>query len=85
MIQIEQEKCNVCGICGIVCPRHIPEIVKQENEKVTVISEERIHLCMECGHCEAVCPEFAIHVDKLKGQDFDESNTIINMYPNQVH
>jgi len=71
MIQIDKERCNDCGICGSICPRHIPETIKQGSEKVTVISEERIHLCMECGHCEAVCPNFAIHVEKLSEERFD--------------
>jgi len=71
MIEIDQDKCNDCGICGHLCPRHIPETVEQGNEKKTIISEERIDLCMECGQCEAVCPNQAIHVTKLKGEDFD--------------
>ena len=71
MIQINKEKCKACGICGSICPRHIPETIEQGNEKVTVISEERIHLCMECGHCEAACPNLAIHVEKLNGEHFN--------------
>ena len=76
MIQIDQDKCNDCGICGHLCPRHIPETVEQGNEKKTIISEKRIDLCMECGQCEAVCPNQAIHVTKLKGEDFDPVPTL---------
>jgi len=83
MIHIDKEKCKACGICGIICPRHIPETLKKGDQKTTVLSEERIHLCMECGHCVAVCPNFAIHVDKLSGENFD-SIPEINLTENQL-
>jgi nitroreductase/NAD-dependent dihydropyrimidine dehydrogenase PreA subunit len=72
MISIDKNKCTACGICGNVCPRHIPETIKQGNKKETIISTERIGLCMECGHCEAVCPTNAIHVDIFSGKTFDQ-------------
>ena len=70
MLTIEQEKCIACGICGHVCPRHIPETMDRNGGKVTAISSERRHLCMECGHCEAVCPEGAIRVASLEKEGF---------------
>ena len=70
MISINKDKCTACGICGITCPRHIPETINRDGEKLTVISSERSNLCMECGHCEAVCPNHAIHVDKFTGEIF---------------
>ena len=70
MIQINHEKCNSCGICGHVCPRHITEVVERDNEKVTVISSDRIDLCMGCGHCAAVCPDGAIEVEGLDPKEF---------------
>jgi len=71
VLSIDKDKCTACGICGITCPRHIPETIKRESEKVTEISKERLNLCMECGHCEAVCPTHAIQVDKLAGEIFE--------------
>ena len=64
-IRIDQDLCNACGICAEVCPRHIPETVVEDNEKITKISQERLALCMQCGHCYAICPNCAIHVDGL--------------------
>ena len=69
-VRINQELCNACGICGHVCPRHIPETINQENKKITMISSERIALCMECGHCVAVCPKHAIKVEGLNEEKF---------------
>ncbi len=66
MITIDEQHCKGCGICGHVCPRHIPETTKNGSEKVTIISKERIDLCMECGHCEAVCPNSAISLDAFR-------------------
>ena len=71
MIRIVQERCKACGICAHVCPRHIPETTERDGEKVTVVCQERIHLCMECGHCEAICPNSAIHVDGLNAEEFN--------------
>ncbi len=71
MINIDKSRCTACGICGAVCPRHIPETIKQGTKKETIISEERIGLCMKCGHCEAVCPSDAIHVDIFSGRTFE--------------
>ncbi|MBN1883379.1 MAG: nitroreductase family protein [Deltaproteobacteria bacterium] len=70
MIRIDEKACTACGICGAVCPRHIPEAAFLHGEKVTVVSEERRLLCMECGHCVAVCPRDAIEVQTLNDDDF---------------
>lgn len=70
IVSINQDVCNDCGVCGDICPRHIPETVKKNNTKTTYISTERIGLCMECGHCVAVCPVDAIHVESLNQEEF---------------
>ena len=33
MMKIDKEKCTDCGICGIICPRHIPETIGEKDEK----------------------------------------------------
>lgn len=70
MVMIDKEPCRACGIFGHVCPRHIPETISQDGEKITIISEERLRLCMKCGHCVALCPNDAIEVDGLKEEEF---------------
>ena len=70
MVRIDKEPCKACGICGHVCPRHIPETISRDSEKTTVISEKRLNLCMKCGHCVALCPNGAIEVEGLKPAEF---------------
>jgi len=40
MIKIDQNLCNACGICSQVCPRHIPEMIDKDNEKIMKISKK---------------------------------------------
>ena len=70
MVKINQELCKACGICGYVCPRHIPVTIESENKKMTTISMERIDLCLQCGHCVAVCPNHAVQVESLNEDEF---------------
>jgi nitroreductase/NAD-dependent dihydropyrimidine dehydrogenase PreA subunit len=70
MIRINQDLCTACGICGHVCPRHIPVTIENGDKKTTMISPERIGLCMECGHCAAICPNQAIQVECLPEEKF---------------
>ena len=61
MLVIDATTCKACGVCGEVCPRHIP--VTEDGQ--TTISAEREPLCMSCGHCAAVCPRGSITVEAL--------------------
>jgi nitroreductase/NAD-dependent dihydropyrimidine dehydrogenase PreA subunit len=70
IIKINQDLCKACGICGHVCPRHIPVTIENDSKKRTMISSERINLCMECGHCAAVCPNRAIQIECLNEKKF---------------
>lgn len=53
IIQVDQEKCNRCGICADVCPTGVI-IMGGEGPQAT---EQR---CIACGHCVAVCPQVAL-------------------------
>jgi nitroreductase/NAD-dependent dihydropyrimidine dehydrogenase PreA subunit len=68
MIRIDQSRCNACGTCGRICPRHVPETVPREggDGKVTRVCEERRLICIDCGQCAAVCQHDAIRVDGLQ-------------------
>ena len=70
MIHIDNEKCTACGICAHVCPRHVTETIQREGEDVTLVSPERVGICLECGQCAAVCPNGSIQVDGLNLEEF---------------
>jgi len=55
-LKVDQEKCNGCRMCVIVCPHAVFAI---ENRKAIIVY---LDSCMECGACEKNCPEDAITV-----------------------
>ncbi|MBU1701498.1 MAG: 4Fe-4S binding protein [Candidatus Eisenbacteria bacterium] len=55
-LNLIEEKCNGCGMCVIVCPHGVLEIV---GRKVRTTDRD---LCMECGACARNCPTEAIQV-----------------------
>jgi len=55
-LELDQQKCNGCRMCTIVCPHDVFII---ENRKAFIDKKD---LCMECGACEKNCPEGAISV-----------------------
>ena len=54
MPEINQEKCNQCGLCISVCTCGA---IVLENRVVTIIETEDCHWCT---NCEAVCPTGAL-------------------------
>ncbi|MBN1288445.1 MAG: nitroreductase family protein [Actinobacteria bacterium] len=53
MILIDENKCDRCGLCTMVCPY---DLVGDGPRLKSVAGT----LCVECGHCMAVCPKEAI-------------------------
>lgn len=70
MITINQETCKACGICGLVCPRHVLETVERDHRKMTIVSPERVEVCMGCGQCAAVCPTDSIRIEGMEPEGF---------------
>lgn len=50
-IKVDQERCNGCGLCEIVCPAGCYEL---ESGKATW---KYGALCVECGACQYVCSQ----------------------------
>jgi heterodisulfide reductase subunit A len=55
--QIEQDKCNYCGICAQVCPYNAIIAPDRKIGKAPVIIQAA---CAGCGACAAECPQDAI-------------------------
>ena len=54
MPSIDQEKCNLCGLCASVCGC---EAIVLTGNSITIIETEDCHWCTVC---EAVCPTGAL-------------------------
>jgi ferredoxin len=59
---IYQETCQVCELCGEVCPM---KIMKKDGFGAISFRQDRLDLCMKCGQCMAVCPTKSIVVEGL--------------------
>ncbi|HUU03675.1 MAG TPA: mercury methylation ferredoxin HgcB [Myxococcota bacterium] len=55
-LELDQEKCNACGICLKVCPHAV--LVRNDS----VVRIARRDACMECGACSRNCEPGAITV-----------------------
>lgn len=55
-LKLDQERCNGCMMCTIVCPQDVFEII---DKKAFIRNRDS---CMECGACEKNCPEGALSV-----------------------
>ena len=55
-LKLDTEKCTGCGMCAIVCPHAVFEVLKGK-AKIIDIDD-----CMECGACSRNCKFGAISV-----------------------
>ena len=55
-LELNKEKCTVCGICLEVCPHNVFAMAKPTVE----ITDK--DACMECGACASNCPSQALSV-----------------------
>lgn len=66
IIQIDEEKCDGCGVCVPSCAEGALQIV---NGKVKLIAEK---YCDGLGACLGECPNGALKVIERDAEDFDE-------------
>ena len=60
-LKLDQEKCNGCGVCLVVCPH---AVFAMDNGLAAVANRDA---CMECGACAMNCASEAIMVESGVG------------------
>jgi len=66
IIQIDEEKCNGCGLCVPSCAEGALQIV---DGKARLVAEK---FCDGLGACLGECPQDALRVIEREAEDFDE-------------
>ncbi len=60
-LELDVDKCIGCGMCTVVCPHAVFEVV---DRKSRIRDRDS---CMECGACARNCPTMAISVESGVG------------------
>ncbi len=67
IIEIDEAKCNGCGLCVTPCAEGAIEII---DGKAKVVKDE---LCDGAGFCLGVCPTGALTIVEREAEEFDEA------------
>jgi NAD-dependent dihydropyrimidine dehydrogenase PreA subunit len=61
MIEIHEDKCDLCGCCVGVCPENCIDLTES---RISIVHE----VCTNCRKCEWACPfeVFEFHRDKVE-------------------
>jgi ferredoxin len=62
-VKIDEEACDGCILCSVICPAAIIEITGKKQEKKARLRDGQDN-CMACACCEAICQRDAIHVQR---------------------
>ncbi len=73
IIQIDEEKCNGCGLCIPNCPEGALQII---DGKARLISDL---FCDGLGACIGHCPEGAILIEEREARAYDEKKVMENI------
>ena len=73
IIEIDEDKCNGCGLCIPNCPEGAIQII---DNKARLISDL---FCDGLGACLGHCPEGAITVTKREAEEYDEKKVMDNV------
>ncbi|EFK08132.1 4Fe-4S binding domain protein [delta proteobacterium NaphS2] len=72
IIEIDEERCDGCGVCVPACAEGAIEVV---NGKARVVAEK---YCDGLGACMGECPNDALRIVEREAEDFDEA--AVEMY-----
>jgi NAD-dependent dihydropyrimidine dehydrogenase PreA subunit len=73
IIQIDERKCNGCGLCVPNCPEGALQII---DGKARLVGEI---LCDGLGACLGHCPEGAITIEERNAETYDETKVMANV------
>lgn len=73
IINIDEEKCNGCGLCIPNCPEGAIQLI---DGKARLISDL---FCDGLGACLGHCPQGAITIEKREAEDYDERKVMANI------
>jgi ferredoxin len=59
LLELDPDRCTLCGACSIACPTRA--LTREERTSETVLQHDP-RACMGCDRCTAVCPEDALAV-----------------------
>ena len=73
IIEINDEKCNGCGLCIPNCPEGAIQMI---DGKARLVSDL---FCDGLGACIGHCPQGAITITERQAQEYDEAKTMENI------